>query len=101
MLENITLTVTADEATSYRSLLRLKTKSPSEAKAVSAILSLARTRIGRTLMRPDTAFITELIFGNPPVLDGNTIAVAGTFPMDALISSIKQLSLFSPPSAER
>jgi hypothetical protein len=97
-LENITLEVSVDEAVSYRSMLRLKAKSPSEAKALLAILSLARTIIGkRAEPGANGALITELIFGNPPMLDGSTIAVAGVFPMDALISSIKHLSLFSSP----
>jgi hypothetical protein len=97
-LENITLEVSVDEAVSYRSTLRLKAKSPSEAKALLAILSLARTIIGKRVEpSANEALIAELIFGNPPMLDGSTIAVTGAFPMDALISSIKHFNLFSSP----
>jgi hypothetical protein len=93
-MEDITLSVTKDtkdtkDKEAYRSTLRLKTKSPSEAKAFSAILSLARTRIGRQA-EASTAFIIQLLFANPPVLDGNTIVISGDFPMDMLVRSIEQ-----------
>jgi hypothetical protein len=87
----VTTAVTAEEKDSCRSTLRIITKSPSEAKGLLAILSLVRTQIGS---RADNAFISELIFANPPVLDGNTIAVTGTFPLEVLVSSIKHLGLF-------
>jgi hypothetical protein len=93
-LENIMLEVTADGAASYRSTLTLKTKSPSEAKALSAILSLARALIGKRAAPGLNAALAGLLFENPPTLDGNTIAVTGAFPMETLISSIKQLSFF-------
>jgi hypothetical protein len=94
-LGDITLSVAKDtkDEESYRSTLRLKTKSPSEAKAFSAILSLARTRFGKQT-EAGTAFIIKLLFANPPVLDGNTIVISGDFPMDMLVRSIEQLKLF-------
>jgi hypothetical protein len=100
MLENITLAVTTDAAVSYRSMLRLKTKSPSEAKALSAILSLVRTRIVRPVNpTAGAAFLTDLLIGNPPVLDGNIIAVTGAFPADALIPLLSYFSPFALPQS--
>jgi hypothetical protein len=86
-LESITLTVAAN-GEAYHSTIRLKTKSPSEAKALSAILSLARTRIRRD-SGSATDFIAALLFENPPALDTSAIVITGTFPLETLIHSIK------------
>jgi hypothetical protein len=92
-LQNITLTSFADPRaeTSYQSTLSLTARSPSEAKALAAILSLARVTIGRR-GQPNAAnaFITELLFANPPAFDGSTVIISGTFPLDALIRIIKR-----------
>ncbi|MDR1094874.1 MAG: hypothetical protein LBL31_00615 [Spirochaetaceae bacterium] len=93
-LENITLELAADGAASYRSALKLKTKSPSEAKALSAILSLARALIGNRAAPGLNAALAGLLFENPPMLDGNTITVNGAFPMETLVSSIEQQGIF-------
>jgi hypothetical protein len=91
-LQNITLTAFADSraGTSYPSTLTLKTRSPSEAKALSAILSLARVTIGKRVPSgAANALITELLFTNPPAFDGNTVIISGAFPLDTLIQTIK------------
>jgi hypothetical protein len=92
--ENITLEVVADGAASYRSTLSLKTKSPSEAKALSAILSLARVMAGNRAVPGLNAALARLIFENPPALNGSTLTVTGMFPMETLVSSIIQLNFF-------
>jgi hypothetical protein len=92
-LENITLQVVADGA-AYRSTLSLKTKSPSEAKALSAILSLARLIAGNRAAPGLNADLARLIFANPPTLNDSTITVTGEFPMESLVSSVKQLNFF-------
>jgi hypothetical protein len=89
-LENITLTVYPDPPASppYRSALSLKTKSPSEAKALTAILSLARATIGKRLP-PDGTLAAGLLFASPPAFDGgSTVTITGTFPLDALLRSL-------------
>jgi hypothetical protein len=91
-LQNITLTAFADPraGTSYPSTLTLKTRSPSEAKALSAILSLARVTIGKRIPPgAANALITELLFAGPPALDDSTVIIAGAFPLDALVQAIK------------
>jgi hypothetical protein len=91
-LQNITLSAFAEPlaGTSFSSALSLKTRSPSEAKALSAILSLARATIGKRIP-PNAAntFLTELLFANPPAIDGNTVIIRGALPLDALIHVIK------------
>jgi hypothetical protein len=93
-LQNITLSAFADPraGTSYPSTLTLKTRSPSEAKALSAILSLARVTIGKRIPSgAENAFLTELLFAGPPALDdeGSTVIIKGAFPLDALVQTIK------------
>jgi hypothetical protein len=94
-LQNITLTArTPPEAphaeTAYRSTLSLKTRTPSEAKALSAILSLARATIAnRPPPTPATALFTGLLFANPPALNGDTVIIPGTLSLDTLIHTIK------------
>ncbi|MDR1470368.1 MAG: hypothetical protein LBT00_13880 [Spirochaetaceae bacterium] len=93
-LQHITLTVSPDsQAAPYRSTLSLKTRSPSEAKALSAILSLARATIGKRIPpNAANALLTELLFANPPALDsgGSTVIISGTFPLNALIPALKR-----------
>ena len=90
-LQNITLTASADTPAGYQSTLSLTARSPSEAKALSAILSLARVTISkRAPPNAANALITELLFANPPAFDGSTVTISGVFPMDALIHMIKR-----------
>jgi hypothetical protein len=94
-LDGITMTVSEDtgqDTPSWSTRLRLKTKSASEAKALSAIFSLARITVGRGA-EISLAFspLAWLFFSNPPVVEGSTLIISGTTTSESALGG-----LFSP-----
>jgi hypothetical protein len=90
-LGSVSMTVTGTQAAdSYQATLRVNTKSPSEAKALTAIFSLLRATIGRRAPSSGITdpFITSLLFANPPALDGNTVIITGPLSRKTLLDAI-------------
>ena len=85
----------------YTAKIMIRARSPSEAKALQAILSLARTALVQGLMRPDGAGVAGELFASlflvrPPEVTGSRIVITGAAMSASIIGRLAAF-LFTAP----